>query len=232
MKTSTSRFLWWAMVVNAVLIGAYALAVLLVPVVRAPFVRERLVAMPLAVYAHLIGGAIAVGIGWVQFDASLRERRLSLHRWLGRTYLIAVLIGGVGGLALSTVSQEGMVSHLGFGTLAMLWLFTGGRGYQLIRAGDDVGHRRWMIRNYALTYAAVTLRYMLGPSLALGVQFSIAYPAISWLAWVPNLAIAEWSFVRPLGKSRRLPAGTEERLRSGDNSREIPYRERSPGSRG
>lgn len=219
MKSRTARFLWWAMAVNAVLIAAYALAVMLVPVVRAPFVRERLVAMPLAIYAHLVGGAIAVGIGWLQFDVSLRERRVSVHRWIGRVYLVAVLIGGVGGLALARVSQEGVVTHLGFGTLAVLWLLTAARGYQLIRGGDDVAHRRWMIRNYALTYAAVTLRYMLGPSLALGLPFSIAYPGISWLCWVPNLFIAEWSFVRPIGQrqvtSRRLPAETEERLRSG-----------------
>jgi hypothetical protein len=215
MRNVTAQVLWWAMAINGVLVAVYAIGVLLVPVVRAPFVSERLIRMPLAVYAHLSGGAIAAGIGWLQFDASLRERRLSLHRWLGRTYLIAVLIGGVGGLALAPVSQAGMVSHLGFGTLAVLWLFTGGRGYQQIRAEDEIGHRRWMIRNYALTYAAVTLRFLLGPALALGAPFGIAYPAISWVCWVPNLLIAEWLFVRPAGLSRRPPAETEERLRSG-----------------
>ena len=41
---------------------------------------------------------------------------------MGRIYLSGVLIGGVGGLALARTSQEGLITHLGFGTLAVLWL--------------------------------------------------------------------------------------------------------------
>jgi hypothetical protein len=31
-------------------------------------------------------------------------------------------------------------------------------GYQKIRGGDIVAHREWMLRSYALIFAAVTLR--------------------------------------------------------------------------
>jgi hypothetical protein len=51
-----------------------------------------------------------------------------------------------------------------------------------------------MIRNYALTFAAVTLRIylpLMTPFLFHG-DFLAAYRTISWLCWVPNLAIAEW----------------------------------------
>jgi hypothetical protein len=51
-----------------------------------------------------------------------------------------------------------------------------------------VEHRRWMIRSWALTLAAVTLRlYMLAP----GMSSLDAYRAISFLCWVPNLVVAE-----------------------------------------
>jgi hypothetical protein len=52
-----------------------------------------------------------------------------------------------------------------------------------------------MIRNFSLTFAAVTLRIYVPLSIALGIPFEQAYPAIAWLCWVPNLAVAEWALV-------------------------------------
>ena len=49
-----------------------------------------------------------------------------------------------------------------------------------------------MVRNYALTLAAVALRNELPLMLVARVQFSDAYVIVSWLCWVPNLLVAEW----------------------------------------
>jgi hypothetical protein len=49
-----------------------------------------------------------------------------------------------------------------------------------------------MIRSYALTLAAVTLRLWLPLSQVAGIDFMTAYVAIAWLCWVPNLLVAEW----------------------------------------
>jgi len=49
----------------------------------------------------------------------------------------------------------------------------------------------------ALTFAAVTLRLYLPSSMAAGIPFEIAYPAIAWLCWLPNVAVAEWLVRRP-----------------------------------
>jgi cyanate permease len=59
-------------------------------------------------------------------------------------------------------------------------------------AGRSVEHRRWMIRSYALTFGAVTLRLYLAVAIATQMDFAVAYRAISFLAWVPNLALVEW----------------------------------------
>jgi len=67
----------------------------------------------------------------------------------------------LGGFALATRSQGGLVTHVGFGLLAILWFGTTAAAYFSIRRGDQVSHRRWMIRGYALTFAAVTLRWYL-----------------------------------------------------------------------
>ena len=48
-----------------------------------------------------------------------------------------------------------------------------------------------MLRSYALTLAAVTLRLYLPISQMLGLPFGPSYQVISWLAWVPNLLVVE-----------------------------------------
>lgn len=53
-----------------------------------------------------------------------------------------------------------------------------------------------MVRNFALTFAAVTLRLWLPASVVSGVPFELAYAIVAWLCWVPNLAVAEWMLDR------------------------------------
>jgi uncharacterized membrane protein len=183
------------MTVLASIIAAYALAVLALPSFGPPFVRDRRATVPIALYAHLAGGALALGIGPWQFNTRLRDRAVKVHRWMGRSYVVAVLVGGVGALALATLSQEGLVTHAGFGLLAVLWLTTTLQAYRHIRRRHLEVHREWMMRSYSLTFAAVTLRIYLVVSEVMGIPFEEAYQAISWLCWVPNLVVAEWWFV-------------------------------------
>ena len=180
----------------SLIIASYAIVLFFVPQARPPFLYGRTGLMALAVALHLAGGGIALGVGAFQLNAALRSRRIQLHRIMGRTYVVSVLIGGLSGLRMAFASQGGMVAHVGFGLLACAWLFTTVRGFILIRAGRDLDHRAWMTRSYSLTFAAVTLRIYLPLSLAFGLPFDSAYPAIAWLCWVPNLIVAEWIFVR------------------------------------
>lgn len=195
------RIGWWLMTALALIIAAYAMGVVFVPSMRPPFLQQRILVMPLAAFAHLFASGIALAAGAFQHNAQLRSRHLDLHRWLGRTYVVAVLCGSVAAIALATTSQAGLATHVGFGLLAVLWLFATGMAYRYIRARDQALHRRWMIRSYALTFAAVTLRIYLPLSMAAGLPFDSAYQTISWLCWVPNLIVAEWVILR-----QRLPA--------------------------
>jgi uncharacterized membrane protein len=187
---------WALMTALALIIAAYAIALLFVPAMRAPFLQERFATVPLLAYLHLAGAGIALAVGPFQLNTRLRSRFLRAHRWMGRTYVISVLLGGSAALALATMSEAGLPTHMGFGLLAVLWLFTTGNAYRHIRAGDRVSHRRWMIRSYALTFAAVTLRIYLPLSQMAGIPFDPAYQAISWFCWVPNLIVAEWIMLR------------------------------------
>jgi uncharacterized membrane protein len=153
----------------------------------------------LGIQLHVFAASIALLLGPLQFYQRLRGRWPRLHRITGRLYLGAgVAIGGLAGLYMATFAYGGLVAKLGFATLALAWLGSGFRAYRAIRAGDIATHRRWMVRNFALTLAAVTLRILLPVSGLSGIPFATAYPAIAWLCWVPNLLVAEWILARQM----------------------------------
>lgn len=160
-----------------------------------------------AIGTHIFASALALVLGPFQFSARLRATRPALHRGLGRMYLgVGVAIGGAAGLYMSVHAFGGPVAKLGFAGLALGWLYTGARAYAAARQRDFAAHRRWMIRNFALTFPAVTLRLYLPWVFVFQLPFAPAYAAIAWLCWVPNLVVAE----RMIGSVRHSspPAGT------------------------
>lgn len=144
-------------------------------------------------HAHIIFGGLALLTGWSQFLKKLRNKNLGLHRLLGKIYLISIAISGQAGLCIAFYAEGGLVAKLGFGSLAILWLLTSFMAYTAIRKGQIIAHQKWMIRSYALTFAAVTLRIWLPLfQYGIGMDFTVAYVIIAWLCWVPNLVWAEW----------------------------------------
>jgi hypothetical protein len=111
------------------------------------------------------------------------------------------------GFALAQHAFGGLTARAGFGLLAVCWTGSTLNAYRHIRQGNLSAHRSWMIRSYALTLAAVTLRVYLPSSQLAGIPMPVAYPAIAWLCWVPNLLIAEW-FVRSRHSFAMLPANS------------------------
>jgi hypothetical protein len=140
---------------------------------------------------HAGGSAVALMLGAWGFWGTFRNRYLWLHRWMGRVYLLAVLVGGTAGLYLALTAFGGLPTRVGFASLGVLWLSTGAMAYLRIRQGDTLVHREWMIRNYALAFSAVTLRVWVPVFLLLGYDFPEAYMTVAWLCWVPNLLVAE-----------------------------------------
>ena len=158
-----------------------------------PDMQAAFQANAIGIKAHVFASALALLLGPFQFVSRLRTRRPTLHRWMGRIYLgIAVLIGGVAGLYIAQYAFGGQPARLGFAGLAIAWLYTGVRAYAAVRAGDFASHRRWMIRNFALAFAAVTLRLYLPLAIFVRIPFELAYPLIAWACWLPNLLFAEW----------------------------------------
>jgi uncharacterized membrane protein len=221
-----SRIGWTFVLLTAVAVVAFSAAPYFTASLRdlagdevglAPTYAEASLFVQGALYVHIVGGAVALVGGALQFWRGLRERMPRVHRWIGRVYLVAVGLGGIAGLVIAPSSPAGYVGFFGFGALAVLWLVTGWRAYRAIRRRDVPSHQAWMIRNYALTYAGVTLRLwlpllLLAP-LVLGLPwefdsaFANAYAAVPFLCWLPNLVVAEWLIRRRGLPSYRLPVG-------------------------
>ena len=147
------------------------------------------------IYTHIFASIVALLIGPFQFSKRIRQKYKNIHRWLGRVYLsVGVFIGGMSGLYMSQYAYGGAIAKFGFAMLAVSWLFTGFRAYMAIRKGAIAEHRKWMLRNFALTFAAVMLRIYLPVSILAGIEFSLAYSIIAWLCWVPNIIFVEWRY--------------------------------------
>lgn len=156
-----------------------------------------------AVYTHVFGAAFALLLGPLQFATRLRRARPALHRLSGRLYLtLGVLVGGLAGLYLAQYAYGGMAARLGFGALAACWLATGALAFRAIRRGDVRTHRRWLLRNYALAFAAVMLRIYIPLSFMAGLDFEQAYGVIAWLCWVPNLLVVDSARIAPIDPVR------------------------------
>jgi hypothetical protein len=72
-----------------------------------------------------------------------------------------------------------------------LWVATTFTALRKIMAKDIQAHKAWMLRSYALTFAAVTLRIWLAPLVLLFGDFEAGYRVVAWLYWVPNLLVIE-----------------------------------------
>jgi uncharacterized membrane protein len=196
MEQSTFRqraaWLGWGMVaVLAILFAVVALRLLSFnPEAVSEELRPNLLRHPFLFYAHVVVAPFALLVGIWQFLPL--TRRNSYHRWAGRLYVAYVGIASIAGFVIAMTTNSGKGAGAGFMILAVLWLVTTAKAFLLARAGNFVAHRVWMVRSYALTCAAITLRIIVPMGIAMGQGFTTSYIAAAWGSWIINLLIAEW----------------------------------------
>jgi uncharacterized membrane protein len=142
-------------------------------------------------YVHIAGAATALLVGALNFVPAIRRRAPAVHRWVGRVYMVSCLVGGPAGLVIAFGSFAGPIATVGFASLAVCWIITNVQGWRRAAAHRFTEHRAWMIRSFALTFAAVTLRVYLPLIPLFHASFVEGYRVISFLAWIPNLVVAE-----------------------------------------
>jgi uncharacterized membrane protein len=158
---------------------------------------------------------LALIVGPLQSLAWVRTRHLTVHRWLGRIYVFSVVVGSIAGFYMAWLSYGGLPTHVAFASLAVWWCTTALVAYRHVVARRVEAHRRWMIRSYAMTFAAVTLRlWLLLLIFPLQVAFDEAYATVAWICWVWNIPVAEWLVRRRAGVQQRAarPAAAQRGL--------------------
>ena len=158
----------------------------------------------IAFFVHVFTSLFALLAGFTQFSKWLLKNKPRLHRIMGYSYVINVLlITGPAGLLMSFYANGGISSRIGFVLLSVLWIaFTGIALYKAIKKKFKA-HRIFMIRSFALTLSAITLRvwkvllanYTDMPPLD-------RYRIIAWLGWTLNLLVAEWIIYHYIRKRR------------------------------
>jgi uncharacterized membrane protein len=147
----------------------------------------------IAFFVHVYASMWALLAGFTQFSSHIQGFYPRVHRAFGYVYVTNVLlITGPAALLMSFYANGGFSSKLAFGLLAVGWIAFTAIALSKAANGDFAGHRRFMIRSYALTLSALTLRaWKWSITNSVELPPMDVYRAVAWLGWVPNLIIAE-----------------------------------------
>jgi uncharacterized membrane protein len=155
-----------------------------------PNIKVVILQAPVQALTHTLIAPAALVLGPLQFFPGLRARHPTLHRWSGRVYVLACVIGGTGALATSPFASGGWVAGLGFGILAVLWIGTTVAAWISAILGRLEWHRLLMRFSYAMTFGAVVLRLQIPIGYALGYSsYSSMSPILAFTSWIPNVLI-------------------------------------------
>lgn len=121
---------------------------------------------------------------------------------MGYMYVIDILfLAGPSGLVMSFYANGNTPSKTSFVLLSVCWIiFTAIAFIKAIQLKFE-SHQNWMIRSYALTLSAISLR-LYAFVIPHFFHFSAhdEYTLIAWLSWTINLLIAEWIIFSKKGK--------------------------------
>ena len=140
---------------------------------------------------HVAGGVIALSVGVLQLWLGLTHRVARLHRALGRLYVLAILIGSIGGFYLALTITGNPPYAAGLFTLCVAWVLTTTMAVLAIRYRDVRQHREWMMRSYAVTFAFVTFRFGVDLLAARGLPVADAQAIMAWACWAVPLLLLE-----------------------------------------
>jgi len=158
----------------------------------------------LTLRVHIAFGMVAIFTGPFQFIKSIRMNNMKFHRRSGYVYATSILISGLAGLVVAQFAMGGIISSLGFSTLALLWLFSIQQSIRAIRKHKIEAHKKWMFISYGLTFAAIPQRFFLALALITDISFIDIYRMSAWFPWIFNTIIALILYNRMVKKEKAL----------------------------
>lgn len=145
-------------------------------------------------YTHITSSLTVLLLGCLQFVKLMLVKRPRLHRNLGKFYIGLILVlSAPSGLIMGYYANGGIAAKVSFIITSLCWWLFTFQAYRAIRSYQVQSHINFMIRSYALTLSALTLRcYVMLLPLVIQLHAKEMYTLVAWLSWVPNLLFAEW----------------------------------------
>jgi Predicted membrane protein (DUF2306) len=149
---------------------------------------------------HFAAGGIILALGCIQFVGSIRSRYPAVHRWIGRVYVTAALLAGIGGLTFIAVKGTigGATMDVGFGIYGVLTAAAAIETYRHARARRLDIHRAWAMRLFALAIGSWLYRmeygfwFLLADGAGHTDEFSGPFDKLmAFFFYVPNLLVVE-----------------------------------------
>jgi uncharacterized membrane protein len=221
--------LWGVLLVSAVGITAFSVPPYLTGGTTVPGLDMTIPGYYTSLVVHALPAGLALVIGPWQFVPVLRTRFPRVHRLAGRVYLVSVVVAALAALYATTVTPSGLALQVAFYMLVVAWSYSAAKAYRAIRRREVQLHRIWMVRNYAFTFAAVTLRlYQLIGLQFLGsvpsLEYDDIYTASAWASLLGNVLVAEYFIVQrtlaPLARRGERGATTSPNSDTGTGSPE------------
>ena len=110
----------------------------------------------LAFASHVLFAAVVAFGGTIQLIPQIRARAIAVHRWIGRAFLVAAAVVGVGGLYMVWVrhASADSVNDVAVSFNCVLILAFGAMAWRAARMRDISSHRRWALRTFMVANAA------------------------------------------------------------------------------
>jgi hypothetical protein len=148
----------------------------------------------IAFYTHVFSVFFALVAGFTQFSNTVLKDHKNIHRLMGKIYAIDILFINFPAAMIMAIYANGhLPGKMAFVVLDCLWFYFTLMAMIKVRKRDFKAHKQFMIRSYALTLSAVTLRTW--KIIILGFVYIDPlhlYMIDAWLGFVPNLLFAEW----------------------------------------
>lgn len=149
---------------------------------------------------HFAAGGLILVLGCVQLLQGVRRRWPGLHRWIGRIYVSAALIAGIGGLAFIALQGTigGTPMDVGFGLYGVLTILAAVLTWRHGHARRLEPHRAWALRLFALAIGSWLYRMEYGVWMlltgGLGHERGFTGPfdqVMAFFFYLPNLLVVE-----------------------------------------
>ena len=148
-------------------------------------------------YIHIFAGMFCIMAALTQFSTSILKKRKGIHVWMGKIYVLVVLVlGAPTGVYMSFFAKGSFWERMLFLFMAVYWFYSTVKGLQTIKVKNVLAHKNWMIRSYSMAMTAVSFRIYHILFYYFGMDHLHNYEISLWISVLGNMLAAEYFIFR------------------------------------